>query len=280
MSLPDFILSDIHTLTHISRTLNNIVQEQDKLLCKVLGNYFLCLAKDDVDIAKGYVGCYEPWVTIALAKHIQPGFYCVDAGANYGYHSVLMAAACGATGKVLSCEPNPYIANIYLPETAKSNGFQNIIEICPKAIGDKEQEEVTFALVRHGLDSGLSPMRNQGELIRVPMTTIDALCEKWPRIDLIKMDVEGAEYLIWKGMQQTLKRSPNITIVVELHLFFNSNGKRLLTEALDDGYVILEINRTDGRLKLVDYVDIVSDPNKTWHLWIKKKDSYKCLRHM
>jgi predicted O-methyltransferase YrrM len=60
-------------------------------------------------------GFWEAWVTLALARYIRPGFYSVAVGANYGYYSMLMAAACGREGYVLASEPNPVLAQTYLP---------------------------------------------------------------------------------------------------------------------------------------------------------------------
>jgi len=52
------------------------------------------------------------------------------------------------------------------------------------------------------------------EAIPVPMTTLDRLCADWSRLDLVKIDAEGAESLVWDGMQQMLKRFPRAVVLV------------------------------------------------------------------
>ena len=47
---------------------------------------------------------------------------------------------------------------------------------------------------------------------------LDRLCADWPRLDLVKIDAEGAEALVWEGMQGTLHRFPHAAVVLELHL--------------------------------------------------------------
>jgi FkbM family methyltransferase len=81
-----------------------------------------------------------------LARYLQPGFHCVDVGANYGYYSVIMAAACGPEGRVLACEPNPLLAGTYLPQNLALNGFYHGVEICPKVIGNLDDRTVDFVL--------------------------------------------------------------------------------------------------------------------------------------
>jgi FkbM family methyltransferase len=52
------------------------------------------------------------------------------------------------------------------------------------------------------------------EAIPVPMTTLDRLCADWSRVDPVKIDAEGAESLVWDGMQQMLKRFPHAVVLV------------------------------------------------------------------
>ena len=62
----------------------------------------LCWQASDLMLGPRLIldGFWEAWVTLAIGRHIQPGFHCVDVGANYGYYSLVMAAAAGATGRV------------------------------------------------------------------------------------------------------------------------------------------------------------------------------------
>ena len=53
----------------------------------------------------------------------------------------------------------------------------------------------------------------------VKTITVDTLVADWKHLDLIKMDVEGAEYLGWQGMQRTLQRFPEVVFVLEVNTY-------------------------------------------------------------
>jgi FkbM family methyltransferase len=121
----------------------------------------------------------------------------------------------------LACEPNPLLAETYVPENLALNGFQDRVEICQKVIGNINAERVEFVL-HHG-DYATSSLErwayaHRCGTVRVPAITLDQLCADWPRLDLVKIDAEGAEALVWEGMQETLWRFPHAAIVLELHL--------------------------------------------------------------
>ncbi|MDW8267044.1 MAG: FkbM family methyltransferase, partial [Gemmataceae bacterium] len=109
----------------------------------------------------------------------------------------------------------------YLPQNLKLNGFYQGVEICPKVVGNLDDRTVDFVL-HHGdfATSSLErwPYAHRAETVRVPAITLDRLCADWPRFDLVKIDAEGAECLVWEGMQQTLRRFPHAAVMMELHL--------------------------------------------------------------
>ena len=64
------------------------------------------------------------------------------------------------------------------------------------------------------LPSGAGDIANS---VAVKTITVDTLVADWERLDFIKMDVEGAEYLGWQGMQRTLQRFPDVVFVLEVN---------------------------------------------------------------
>lgn len=110
---------------------------ENRMLCRLLGDYLAFVDTRDLMLAPRLVldGFWEAWVTLALGRYIQPGFHCVDVGANYGYYTLLMAAACERGGRVLACEPNPLLAETYLPRNVALNGFQERVEVCGRSSG-------------------------------------------------------------------------------------------------------------------------------------------------
>jgi hypothetical protein len=76
------------------------------------------------------------WITPSL---VRPGDVCVDAGANAGHYTFLLASIVGPGGKVYAFEPNPDFARLLARSTAL-NGFQDRIEITRAALSSSDAE--------------------------------------------------------------------------------------------------------------------------------------------
>jgi tRNA G37 N-methylase Trm5 len=159
MALANHLVNSRFELEDVSRRRAAGVYYGDhRMLCCLLGEYLAFVDTHDFMLAPRLVadGFWEAWVTLALGRYIQPGFHCVDVGANYGYYTLLMAGACERGGRVLACEPNPLLAETYLPRNVALNGFQDHVEICRKVIGNVTHEQVDFVL--HDGDYGTSSL--------------------------------------------------------------------------------------------------------------------------
>jgi FkbM family methyltransferase len=180
----------------------------------------------------------EPKVEAAFLDLLHPGDVVYDLGANIGWYSLLAARAVGAEGKVFAFEPS--VQNAALAEgNARQNGFDNVMVI-PAAVTD-EDGWMTFQhrgslmgrLVKE--DSLAQSERRakrdakvKGETI-VPITRLDAwiVATDQPPPDVVKIDVEGAEAGVLRGMSETLARA-RPRLIVELH-----GTRREITQLLD-----------------------------------------------
>lgn len=144
---------------------------------------------------------YEPHVAVHVKNLLKPNMVFVDIGANIGYYA-LLAASRGA--KVYAFEPNT--RNIWLlGQSARDNGFD--IMIFPYALADAERLVI------------YNPLRGNGQLTELPTSlpseaqqilrsmTLDGVLEG-VRPDMVKIDVEGAEGLVFQGAQHTLDSRP------------------------------------------------------------------------
>jgi len=199
--------------------------------------------------------------------------WCVDVGANYGYYTLLMAAACGPECRVVACEPNPLLAETYLPRNLALNGFQDRVEVCPKAVGNLDDRTVDFVL--HDGDYGTSslerwayPRRSQN--IQVPAITLDSALAGWERLDLVKIDAEGAEALVWEGMQETLQRFPHAAVLVELHLQRDPPQVTSFLHQLERDGLTLRYLNYEGEIAATDAAFIVANPQEHWMLWVQR----------
>jgi len=163
-------------------------------------------AKDDLAVGK-YVRelNYESDVT-ALFRHVlRPGMGVLDIGANIGWFSMLSASIVGASGHVVAVEPNPRNARL-LEASRRENGFDHV-QVLQMAAGHETGLLVLNTSHSNGTTSGLPD--GIGRLLdaeTVPCVRLDALLPRERRIDLIKVDVEGAEYNALLGCTETIAR--------------------------------------------------------------------------
>jgi FkbM family methyltransferase len=273
MPLPPHVLSSRADLEEVSRRrATGVYYGEHRLLCRLLGEYLAFVDTRDFMLGPRLVldGFWESWITLAIARHLRPGMWCVDVGANYGYYTLLMALASGREERVLACDPNPLLAETYLPTNLALNGCREHVKICQKVIGSREQERVNFVL-HHG-DYATSSLErwaysHRAEAIQVPMATLDRLCAGWPRLDLVKIDTEGAEALVWEGMPETLRRFPHAAILLDLHLQRDPPQVTSFLHQLErSGYDLRFVNY-DGDVVPTDPATIVANPQAHRMLW-------------
>jgi tRNA A58 N-methylase Trm61 len=92
-----------------------------------LAKFDLYVARDDLAVSAmlRQDGIYEPHVTAVLERHVRPGMFVVDIGANIGYLTMYLAMLVGPSGRVVAVEPNP--ENVVLIEASRrANGFDQV----------------------------------------------------------------------------------------------------------------------------------------------------------
>lgn len=147
-------------------------------------------------------GTWEPHVIERIVGTLKPGDTYVDVGGNVGVMALRAARAVGQTGQVIAFEPNPDNAARFI-EGVAANGFENVVlhqfALSNKrsivAIGGKSNSYVTA-----------SP---SGRLVQAIVG--DDLLQNVPRVDFIKLDIEGFEPFALAGIMTTLRsHHPNV----------------------------------------------------------------------
>lgn len=154
-----------------------------------------------------------------LLRFLQPGMIAFDIGAHHGFHTLLMSRRVGSHGLVIAFEPSPREVH-RLRWTLRINRCSNV-RVEPYAIGNREGEEQLFVCM--GRNSGCNSLRKPAvsepiQTIRVPMTTLDCYLQKHEthRVDLLKIDVEGAELELLEGAMGLLNANPRPVITCEM----------------------------------------------------------------
>jgi len=158
------------------------------------------------------------WITVALAGAVKPGWQCIDIGANHGYYTLIIADAVGPAGRVLAVEPNPRLAEL-LRWNVDVNGFPHYATVLEKASRMRAAAMLISWSIRFRSINGsiCREATNSDRVFKVETVTLDDLTRDWARVDVIKMDAEGAEEAIWQGMYQTMKNNEDILIIMEFN---------------------------------------------------------------
>jgi FkbM family methyltransferase len=167
---------------------------------------------------------HEEATTNLFKKVVKEGDVVIDLGANIGYFTLLAAKLVGPTGKVFAFEPEPKNFS-YLKKNVELNNYTNVI-IEQKAVSNYNGRTKLFICPydsgHHTINrpNGIEAYRlgRPGNITSIDIEVVtldDYLRNKTDRVDVIKIDVEGAEALVFEGMKETLLKNQNIKIFLE-----------------------------------------------------------------
>jgi FkbM family methyltransferase len=199
---------------------------------------------------------YEPATITCLVEHLRPGQTFVDVGANHGYFTVVAARLVGPTGRVFAFEPNPPVFE-QLSEHVARNRLTNVTtERTALASRDGALELFVSACAGNSGLSSITPGSHaftSGSLdrdsrVQVRATTFDRWRQErgLDRIDLMKIDVEGAETLVLQGMTETLASAPPARIICESHGLGETGEDHARRLLLAQGYEAADLDADES----------------------------------
>jgi FkbM family methyltransferase len=221
---------------------------------------FSLFASND-DLAVGHHvrgGSYEPGVAAIFSRYVKPGMSVVDIGANIGYFTMLSASLVGPSGLVMAVEPNP--ENIKALEASRRvNGFDQVLVI--QAAAGRQTGLLALNVSHSNGMTGDLPVKLDAIFGAhpVPCFALDAILPKDQRINLVKIDTEGAELNALIGLSRTIDRDHPV-IVSEfspgmLPGISHCTGPEYLRFLIAKGYEIGVIEQDGSENGLKDDVD-------------------------
>ncbi|MFE9254111.1 FkbM family methyltransferase [Streptomyces sp. NPDC006879] len=180
------------------------------------------IAVDTQDLIQRYLylfGVWEPHMSRWLLGRLRPGDTYVDVGANIGYYSLLAAQLVGTDGRVVAIEASP-VFHRRLLQNVTLNKYGNVRAI-NGAVSDTEEilKFVLASSANMGANSIVpygGPAESTFEIAARPLPDLLAE-EEIARARVIKIDVEGAEGSVVRGMAPLLSRlRPDAEITVEV----------------------------------------------------------------
>jgi FkbM family methyltransferase len=205
-------------------------------------------------------GMYEPMETETIRKIVKRGDSVLDVGAHIGYYSLILSDLVGKEGRVFAFEPDSKNFAL-LKKNVEINDLQNVT-IVNKAVSDKSGS----LLLYNGGGNSQNPTvgNNGGESTKVPCVSIDSYFDEDHRkIDFVKMDIEGSELFVLKGMEQLLQKNPHIKLIVEFYpLGLSSAGvnpKTLLGYLKDRFFTLYNIDEETGNVYPIDIAHFLEE---------------------
>lgn len=191
-------------------------------------------------------GIYESGMIKTLKKFLHPGCCFVDLGANEGYFTVIGARLCGEAGRVIAIEPQHRLLPV-IEENVRVNSVPNVSVVNVAVRAETSTVEMQLTPSTNNGGSGFGRLtRYRLPTQQVSMQTLAQVldAQSAPRIDLLKVDIEGFEFEALLGSSQVFEQRRVRALALELHpTLLAGRGKRAedITEMLERcGYALSE----------------------------------------
>ncbi|HMD64045.1 MAG TPA: FkbM family methyltransferase [Stellaceae bacterium] len=192
----------------------------DRALVRLASGEYICVDTNSLDATDYLLGWdMEASVLPVFQSFLQPNSVVLDIGANFGLYTATSASLMRDHGRLFAFEANPHTFEL-LKRTLYANRLAhkpNIIAV-NALIGESAGRGKLHYLPQFLGGATMTDIGKGGEAkrsIELDMITIDEFLPDGLAVDLVKIDVEGHEPFVIRGMRKTIRRSPKIRIFIE-----------------------------------------------------------------
>lgn len=216
-------------------------------------------------------GVFEPFMTKMVNKEVKEGDVVVDIGASIGYYTLIFAKLVGENGKVFAFEPAPDIFAL-LDKNVKTNGYKNVI-MKQNAVSNKTEKSKLYLCGYNNMAHTLCDLHDgYHQWVEIESIKLnDYFADYNGKIDLIKLDVEGAECAAVEGLSNLLEKNKNVKIITEFHpkwlKMFGSDPEEYLNLLVKYGFKLYNINEENEKIELIsinELLKIYTTEKRTW----------------
>lgn len=194
-----------------------------------------------------------------LHRFLSEGMLFVDVGAHIGIHSISAARIAGSTGRVFSFAATRDNAE-FLQQNVQ-NGILDRVLLHHCFVGTAAGV-TDFSISPISSVNSEFPAPNDSEKLEIPMIAFDKALIEVGNVDLIRIDVKGAEVTVFASLRELMRRSPKACVVAAFAaLNLKSSGATTVDwEAFcnENGLNVFAIDERDGNLRSTSFSEIVS----------------------
>lgn len=150
-----------------------------------------------------------------IGRAVPVGAVAVDVGANIGLHTLALARQVEPSGRVHALEPEPHNFRA-LARAVESAGLQSVVRLHQAAAGPASGSATLHVAAGNRGDHRLAAAERPRATRAVRAVRLDELLSGEERVDFVKIDVQGGEPGVLRGLRETLKRSPGAVVLCEL----------------------------------------------------------------
>ena len=161
------------------------------------------------------LGVYETTEIALMARLCKPGYVMVDVGANVGLYTAIAGLAVGPAGRVLAFEPEPE-SFTFLQKTVAANKLANACIVLAAASNENGSTQLFTSSSNRG-DHRMYKNAQSDGCAEVRTVCLDDFLESQGvrQVDVIKIDVQGFEGHVIEGLEQTIRRSSRLYMLME-----------------------------------------------------------------
>lgn len=267
--IPSSFATWVYTVLFKPKFLRIILQ---RLICifipekiKIEGVTFALNQKDAIVSGSLYLGFYEKsnikLFSELFGKKSNKKVF-IDIGANIGLYSALASKYLQGAGKVIAIEPDEINCN-FIRKTIGLNNFSNI-DVYQMALGDYDGEAKLYINNLNKADHRLYDNLSERPFKAIKIAKLDTVLNRYEtklNVDFIKIDTQGYEYRVLKGMSNTFRNNPEMKVMMEFWPWgitqAGDNPAELLKLIQDYGFKIKRIDEDNALIHEVENLESI-----------------------
>jgi len=209
---------------------------QPHLKAKVL-DYTMSLNLSDSGISRELAmsSVRERLSTEIVQSETDDGMTVLDIGGNIGYYTLIFADAVGPEGSVFAVEPDKRNLGL-LNENVTENGFADRVTTMNKAISSDSTQKYLKKSEKHNLHTVVDVEPTHGDYNTIECTTVDKFSSEFEPPDFVRMDIEGHELHVFRGMKSIIKECDSMKILFEVHDGYPEEMEEQISYLIENGF--------------------------------------------